>query len=64
MLCVCVCLKTTNTKYPGNLEYFEKTNLTDNRVGGATKVKGTENIFNKIIKENLPNLNRGAFIKI
>ena len=53
--------KKSVTRHPGNLGHYEKTNKQTNlRIigteGEETWVKGTENIFSKIIEEKFPNL--------
>ena len=53
--------KKSVTRHPGNLGHYEKTNKQTNlRIigteGEETWVKGTENIYNKIIEEKFPNL--------
>ena len=50
--------KDANSKHPGNPGHNEKTKPTDNRrdENEDFHLKLLENIFNKIIEENFPNL--------
>jgi hypothetical protein len=50
--------RTPNPKHPGNPRHNEKTKPTDNRYSRERRftIKGPENIFNKIIEENVSNL--------
>ena len=56
-------LTKLNTKCPGDMGYHEKNNL---RIIGIEEVqlKGTENIFNKNIEENFPNLKKDMPMKV
>jgi hypothetical protein len=58
--------KAPNPKHPGNPEHNEKTKPKDNmyRKDRDSQLKGPENIFNKIIEENLPNLKKEMPINI
>lgn len=48
-----------------NQGHYEKTKSTNNRYRRRrrTQIKGTENIFNKIIEENFPNLKKRCLLK-
>ena len=50
--------KDPNSKHPGNSEHNEKTKPKANRIEESEdfQLKGPVNIFNKIIKENFPNI--------
>ena len=54
--------KDPNSKHPGNPGHNEKTKPTDKIIGVDEnedfQLKGPENIFNKIIEENFPNLKK------
>ena len=53
--------KTPNPKHPGNLGYNEKKIKMENK---DSQLKEPENVFNKIIEENLPNLKKEMAIKV
>jgi hypothetical protein len=52
--------KDPNTKHPGNPGHNEKSKPKDTRYRweGRFPIKGPVNIFNKINKENFPNLKK------
>jgi hypothetical protein len=52
--------KAPNPEHPGNPGHNEKTKPKNNRLGEReeSQLKGPGNIFNKIIKENIPNLKK------
>jgi hypothetical protein len=58
--------KAANPKHPGNLRHKEKTKAKDNRYRRERRcqLKGTVNIFNKIIEENFSNLKKEMPVNI
>lgn len=49
-------LKNPGTKHPGKSE-MPNGSKNERNEGAETRIKGTENIFNKIVEENFHNLN-------
>ena len=54
------------TKHSGNLAHYEKTKPKNkrNRKRKEGQLKNSENILNKLIEENFPNLKKETFIKV
>jgi hypothetical protein len=59
-------IKSSTSKHPGNPRYNERTNL---KIIGIEEnknfqIKGPENMFSKIIEENLPKLKKEIAINV
>ena len=51
------------TSYPGTLGHCEKTKPTNNRYR-YSRINPCQNIFNKIIEENFPNLKKNMTVEV
>lgn len=56
--------KNSGTKYPGNISHQKRPNLGIAGIDKGEEIEVKENIFNKITKENFPNLKKVMPIKV